>query len=194
MIVDSDSEFLELLSQAREGDSDKRGQLLELFRDYLRQLAIKSTRSTPDGQISTSDLVQSALIDADRDFANCKATTREELQAWLKQCLLNDIINRYRYLRRQKRDVRREKPLDKDAFAPKSMETPDEAAIRKEDESRLLAAMQKLTPQQRQIIELRHRDRVSFVEIGEQLGKSPDAVRMLWNRAVQALSKLMAED
>ena len=71
---------------------------------------------------------------------------------------------------------------------------PDEVAIRKEDESRLLAAMKKLSPQQRELIELRHRDRVSFVEIGERLNKSPDAVRMLWNRAVQALSKIIADD
>ena len=194
MTAENENEFHELLQQARGGNSDKRGQLLELFRDYLRQIAARSTNSSPHGQISTSDLVQSALIGANRDFSNCKAKTRGELQAWLKQCLLNDIMNRYRDLRRQKRDVRREKPLAENDFITDPIETPDEVVIRKENETRLLAAMKKLPPQQRQLIELRHRDRNSFVEIGKQLDKSPDAVRMLWNRAVQTLSKIIADD
>jgi RNA polymerase sigma-70 factor, ECF subfamily len=42
----------------------------------------------------------------------------------------------------------------------------------------------------RQVIRLRSWDRLSFVEIGEQLGCTADAARKLWLRAIERFERL----
>ncbi len=58
----------------------------------------------------------------------------------------------------------------------------------KADAERLEKALDELGEAQREIILLRHFEELSFPEIGEQLGKSPDACRMQLARAMTVLT------
>ena len=186
--------FQKLLSSARNSTSGDRAELLESFRNYLRKIAAEAIGSEPIGQLSTSDVVQTAIIDAHGDFDQCRAVSYEEFKAWLRQILINDIMNRFRDLRRQKRDIARERDIDSNLQLIDEIDSPSEQLIRKENERRLLDALSKLSDDQRQVIELRQRDGLTFVEIAEQLNRTPDATRMLWNRAVDALAKILQQD
>ena len=48
--------------------------------------------------------------------------------------------------------------------------------------------MEQLSPEHREIILLRKFEELGFKDIGERLGKSPDACRMLLARAMTALT------
>ncbi len=188
---DSGFEFADRLSMAKSGTKEQRAELLELFRDYLRQLAIRTIANDGQAQLSASDLVQSAIIDACNGFESCRAAGKEEFKAWLRQILMNDILNRYRYLRRQKRDVGKEEMLKDAQVLAADSDSPVAEAQRKEEEVKLLEAISKLTVDHQQVIRLRHQDKLTFVEISKRMDRTADAVRMLWNRAIEELSKVL---
>ena len=49
-------------------------------------------------------------------------------------------------------------------------------------------AIHRLPAASRKVVTLRYRDRLKFSEIAVKLGRSPDAVRMLWYRAIDRLA------
>ena len=182
--------FAKKLNDARNGSSEQQADLLDSFRDYLRQLAAKTISSdNANGQLSASDLVQSAIIDACKGFARCRAANEEEFKSWLRQIMMNDILDRYRFLRCQKRDVGLEQTLESNRLLAPEDKSPVAEAQRKEDELRLLSAISTLREDYQTIIRMRHQDKLSFAEISKSMERTPNAVRMLWNRAVEALSK-----
>jgi RNA polymerase sigma-70 factor (ECF subfamily) len=184
--------FSEKLTKARNGSSDEQAAMLETFRDYLRKIASKTISDNAQAQLSVSDLVQSAIIDAHKSFASCRATNSVEFKAWIRQILLNDILNRNRNLRRQKRDIRKEKQLS-GRYLVEDIDSPSEQVIRQEDEQRLESAVMKLNPEFRQVIRMRHQKNMTFVDIGKAMDRTPDSTRMLWNRAIKALSQILAD-
>lgn len=185
--------FARLLHSARDGSSEDRAELIEGYRNYLRTLAAETLGNQRAGQLSASDIVQTAIIDANRGFEHCRAETDVEFRAWLKRILLNDVVNHYRHLRTQKRDIRREQTLDKTVHELGQTETPSSEAIRKEDQNRLEQALTQLTKDQRQVVTMRQRDQMSFPEIASALGRTPESTRKLWSRAVAALAVILRE-
>jgi len=84
----SDSKlFADRLARAKGGSDDERAALLEIFRQYLRNIASDAIGPQPKAQLSESDLVQSAIIDAYKNFHMCRASNRAEFKAWLRQTL-----------------------------------------------------------------------------------------------------------
>ena len=67
--------------------------------------------------------------------------------------------------------------------------TPSKIIAEKEEWDKLENTVQKLKPEYREVIRLIKIEGLSQKEVGEQLGKTPDAVRMLLVRALDALSK-----
>jgi RNA polymerase sigma-70 factor (ECF subfamily) len=68
-------------------------------------------------------------------------------------------------------------------------DTPDREASRHEDAERLDRAMRQLPEDQRQAIDLHFWQRAHWDEIGRALHRSPDAARMVVNRAVLRLKQ-----
>ena len=62
-----------------------------------------------------------------------------------------------------------------------------------EQAERLEAALESLSPSHREIILLRKFEELSFAEIGQRLGKTEDACRMVLARAMTALTVKMSE-
>jgi RNA polymerase sigma-70 factor (ECF subfamily) len=186
-----------LVAAARAGSSEALGTLLEKFRQYL--LLVANERLTPElrPKAGASDLVQDTLLEAQRDFGQFHGRSPEEVLAWLRQILVNNLANfERRYRGTDKRDVAREFPLDASdpdsapagqlaAYTP----SPSSDAIRREEEAAVLAALDRLPQRYRQVIHWRHKENHSFEEIGDLLHRSPDAARMLWFRAVRHLQK-----
>ena len=63
----------------------------------------------------------------------------------------------------------------------------------KQDTERLERAIEALDEGHREVVLLRSFEELSFPEIGQRLGKSPDASRMLFARAMAALTFKMRE-
>jgi RNA polymerase sigma factor (sigma-70 family) len=99
----------------------------------------------------------------------------------------------------RRRDVRRElqydsspptKSSDVGTPAPNLLRntTPSVIAALSEDLDRLEQAMTGLKPEYRQVILLTKIDGLSYGQAGEELERSPDAVRMLLSRAMSELA------
>ena len=74
--------------------------------------------------------------------------------------------------------------LDRRALAG-AMRSPDGSAIRREEAATLNHVMARLSADHRRVLELRYWSGMSFVDMAPLLGRSPDAVRKLWYRAVE---------
>jgi RNA polymerase sigma-70 factor (ECF subfamily) len=89
-----------------------------------------------------------------------------------------------------KRCVRREVRLDDDLVDTQAT-SPSQPLLSAEEWQRLEFGLNRLSTLHREVILLRHREGYTFNQIGDLLGKSPDAVRKLWERALLNLQQLL---
>lgn len=193
--------MLELIIAARDGSGAALDALLKHYRPLLLSVARQELPQPLAGKVAPSSIVQQSCIDALRDIHQLRAQSEPECRAWLTQIVRMNIADATRrYLYTEKRELAREVPLTAGGSNPLlatlvcSEVAPEAAAIAREEGERLVSALARLSEQTRQVIEWHNRDHLSFVEIGEKLGKSPDAVRMIWNRGVKQLARELPRD
>jgi RNA polymerase sigma-70 factor (ECF subfamily) len=180
------------LAEARRGSEVALGQLLSAAQRYLLAIANRSLPEALRAKLSPSDLVQETSLEAFQDFTAFDGQHFDELLAWLRMILLNNLANSVRYFEQtQKRQVPREVPLDGPHRADGSLAdpnpTPSKDLIAHERGQELQRALQRLPAQMQSAIVLRNREHLSFSEIGVQLHRSPEAARKLWARAIERL-------
>ena len=190
----------ELIEAARAGSSEALGRLFEAWRDYLLLMANRELESGLLPKAGASDLVQDAFLEAQQRFAGFRGHTQAEFVAWLKRILHNHLANFTRaYSQTDKRRVALEIPLelsDSHGSAVRipvqaDTESPSAQLMAEEEWQRLRAAMERLPDDYRQVIVLRHQEGRSYAEIGQAMGRSEEAARKLWVRAVERLSEDM---
>lgn len=185
-----------LLAQARAGDHDALGEVLEGYREYLRLLARARVGQDLQVRLDPSDLVQETLLEAHRDFRQFLGGSEGELAVWLRRILVRNLADQLKYHQSQKRDVGREQPLEAliehahEALAA-PLSTPSNQASRREQAVVMANALARLPQDYRDVITLRHVEGRSFEEIAVQMGRSSGAVRMLWMRALEQLGEVM---
>jgi RNA polymerase sigma-70 factor, ECF subfamily len=187
----------DLLSAARAGSRDALGELLESYRLYLTRVARDrlDPRLQPKGD--QSDLVQETFRDAQKAFGQFHGTTEQELLLWLRQMLVHRIGRFARkYRDTQKRSTGRELSLDPNdsAAAPvyrSDQPTPSAEAVANEQSEALQDALARLPHEYREVILMRYRDGLPFDQIGRALGRTSEAARKLWGRAVERLREEM---
>jgi RNA polymerase sigma-70 factor (ECF subfamily) len=69
--------------------------------------------------------------------------------------------------------------------------SPSTQAMRREEADALAEALERLPADYRTVILLRNLEGVAFEEIASRMGRSPSAVRMLWERALVKLSQTL---
>ena len=172
------------------------GILLNLYRGYLLTIAADKLSSDVVAKVAPSDLVQNTLLQASQAFAGFEGSTELELRMWLRQILLRETIDVHRHYRKCAiRDISREVPLhhgsDRNAESLDAMATtpsPSTLARASEDATILERAMQTLKVEYRHAIQLRNFEQLDFEAIGMRLGRSTEAARKLWGRAIQNLA------
>lgn len=185
-----------LFAAARGGSIEDLGSLLEGCRQYLLLVANEELNGDLHAKGGASDLVQETFLEAQRDFSQFHGENEEQLLAWLRKILKNNLANFIRRFRgTQQRQIGRERSLDSNASDGLNAAdlfddttSPSARAIKNEDVELLQAALGRLTEDDRNVLTLRHRDLLAFKEIGRHMNRSPDAVRMLWWRAIERLA------
>lgn len=191
--MDTRNDIAALIDLARCGAADALGKLFEAARSKLLELADRELPADLRMKISPSDLVQETAIEMQRDFGRFTGTTASEYYAWLREMLQHNVIDSIRRYRDvQKRDVKRERSLTVvqagEIHGPGGPpHLPDNSAIRREEAAAISAMVQRLPPDYRRVLEMRYWGGLSFVAIGSELGRSPDAARKLWYRALERL-------
>ena len=194
-----DGDLVQLLAAARAGSPEALGQVLETFRAYLLLVADRELEPEVRAKGGASDLVQDTFLEAQRDFERFQGTSAEELRAWLRRVLLNNVANFTRQFRqRAKRDVGREVSLEaggssheRGAGLAADTVSPSDAALAQEQAQALARAMERLPEDYRQVLALRHEEQLTFEQIGQKMERTANAARMLWLQAVERLQKEM---
>jgi RNA polymerase sigma-70 factor (ECF subfamily) len=184
-----------LLVDARAGSPEALGQALEAHRRYLLLVAEKELAPDLRAKGGASDLVQDTFIEAQRDFGRFRGESGDEFRGWLRQILLHNLgAFARRYRDTDMRDVGREVGLlagssergPVDGLAAGS-ETPSDVMIAQEQSLALRGVLDRLPADYRQVIRLRYDENLTFEQIGDEMGRSPEATRKLWARAMDRL-------
>jgi RNA polymerase sigma-70 factor (ECF subfamily) len=192
----------QLLAQARAGDDAAQGRLLELYRSYLGLMARSLIGRALRTKLDPSDVVQETFLKAHTDFKGFLGQGEPELVSWLRRILVHRLADMARHHKAQGRDVRREESLEA-ALERSSLDvqrslaewshSPSSLAIRREQAVLLAEALRRLPEDYREVFVLRNLEHVPIEEIATRMGRSPNAVRKLWSRALLALRQELEE-
>jgi RNA polymerase sigma-70 factor, ECF subfamily len=151
---------------------------------YIRLRMGRSLRA----RVESRDILQASLLKSLQRFGDFRGADGRALMAWLARIAEREVIDRADYEGRQRRDAARETPLDSSPDLAARVTSVLSRVIRNERAEQLEAAMETLSDAHREVILLRKFEDLSFPEIATRLGKSEDACRMLFARALTALT------
>jgi RNA polymerase sigma-70 factor (ECF subfamily) len=187
-----------LLGAASLDDRSALARALEPYRAYLTLVARRSIGPELAGKVGVSDVVQETFLAAQRGAGTFRGRTEPQWRAWLKMILLHHLANQRRHHAVEKRRgpqlapasaPARHVPPEADLVTP-----PSRHLMRRERDVALADALGRLPEHYRRVIGWHHDDRLTFGEIGERLGTSPDAAQKLWARALIRLRELLGPE
>lgn len=171
-------------------------QRLDGYRNYLHLLVRLQLGRRWQTFIDPSDIVQEALLKAISKRDQCKGTNGEDVAAWLRSILANQVVDEVRKRQQQKRDVRLEVSLEADLDASSTRleswltddgTSPSQRAVRHEELLQLANALIELPEDQRRAVELHHLHGLPVQEVADELGRSRSSVAGLLRRALKRL-------
>jgi RNA polymerase sigma-70 factor, ECF subfamily len=175
---------------------------VERFREYLCLLARTHLPPGRQSRVEASDIVQQTLLEACEQRGQFRGNSDGELAAWLKQMLVHNLADAVRGGQRDKRDVRRERSLERaveDSFSraegwlAASDASPSQQAIRIEQMLRLADEIAKLPDEQREVVVLHHLQGWTLAQLAGHLQRSEASVAGLLRRGLKRLRELMKD-
>jgi RNA polymerase sigma-70 factor (ECF subfamily) len=192
-----------LLDQAQHGEAAAVEQLLTSHREPLRRMISLRLDPALAARVDASDIVQDVLLEAHRRLSDYLRNPAMPFHLWLRHIAKDHMIDAHRRHRQaQRRSLDREQPLVPVALADHSSfelagqlldheQTPATAAIQKELQKRLEAAIATLEDDDREIILMRHAEQLSNQEVAATLSLTEAAASMRYLRAVRRLRQVL---
>ena len=181
----------DLLRRAREGSREALGLLLGGCGERLLTLIRLRLGPSLRERVESRDVLQATLLKALLHIDGFRGTRRESLMAWLARIAQNEIRDAADFHGRQRRQVGRTVAMggtqELDGLAADVRSETSRIALN-ERSLRLLAALEALSPEHREVIVLRQLEERPFAEVAGQMGRSEDACRMLLARAMATLT------
>lgn len=174
-------------------------ELAELFQRHRERLvAIVRRRIDPvlATRLGADDVVAQAYLAAGRRWGVFKANRRVSDFVWLYRIVSDTFVEEWRKATAAARDVYRQAHWDEQGSIDLCGRLvaggpgPATEAARKEQAELLRQAVGALKPEDREVIGLRSRDELSFVEIAEHLGVGVDAATKRYVRALRKLKEV----
>ncbi len=193
MVETSDS-LIKRLQQARGGDANALGQLLDQFRPYLKLMAQRAMDGRLAGRIDSSDVVQQTYLSAVRKFDEFNGEDADALAGWLRLIHERNLIDTARkHLEAEKRAVGREETLiEAEPLADVELTSPSQRLMQGESAVRLARALAFLPHDQAEAVRLRHLDGWPLEKIAERMDRSKRAVAGLLHRGLENLRDNLA--
>ncbi len=186
----SDEQLHAWIREARAGSSEALGHLIAACHRYLMAIAARELSASLRSKLDPVDLVQDTALDAHRTFCQFEGELFGQLLAWLRRIILNNAAStRRKFMQAAKRQVNRELSqllISSDLLIGASP-TPHELLELCEQQVELERCLVALPPDMRKVILLRHRDHLSFPQVGVKMGRSSEAARKLLARAIRRL-------
>jgi RNA polymerase sigma-70 factor (ECF subfamily) len=193
-----------LVTLAKEGNQPALNQLCSVYGERVRRIIRFRLDRKLRPKLDSVDVVQDALIMALGGLKDFSYRSEGDFLRWLSRIAENKLHDIFDKFHTDKRDVRKEIPFNKEgasaeggffgAASPIGTTTPSVIMRKKEALDRLETALDELKDEYKEIIVLKKIDGLSYAEIAEKLGKSPEAVGMLLSRAMAALTIVYRKD
>ena len=177
------------------GDSHAVEALLQKYLPGLR--AFVRLRIGPElrAKESASDITQSVCRELIEGLEKFEWQSEEAFRSWLFTAALRKVADRAEHYRAGKRDVAREASPARSSIGDQSvwacygsLSSPSQQAIAGELAEKIEQAFDALSAEEREIVTLAKIAGLSRAQIGERLGKSEGAVRMVLHRALARVS------
>lgn len=187
-----------LIPKTRDGDPLAREKLMLELHRYLEQVAAQNLEPNLRRKVGVSDVVQLSVLRILEGFEQFRGTNSQQLHAWIKQIVVNEVKSTRRSLHAEKRDIKRETQYDSTADPNRNFIngelTPSSETLRKERIERFHSLLSQMPADQAEVIRLRSIDQKSFAEIGEVMNRSESAASQLWYRAITSFERLLVSD
>jgi RNA polymerase sigma-70 factor, ECF subfamily len=177
--------FKEVIALARTGDADAWGQIYKKFAGPVYGFFVHQVRDPEVAEDLTAGVFVEAIQAASR-FSGTLAA----LRSWIFRIARNDLIDYWRHARRVQSEAI-EDVDDADLARAIPVDDPADTAISSVNRSRLLAVVNRLSPEQKQVVLLRLSADLSSAEIAKLMGKSEGAIKALQYRALAVLRKAL---
>jgi RNA polymerase sigma-70 factor (ECF subfamily) len=179
---------VQLLLRARRGDREALDELFARHLPGLRRWARGRLPRWARDLYDTGDLVQDAVMRTFRRLESFEPRRQKALQAYLRRAVLNQLRDEVRRLGRN--PAPDALTLDFADAGP----SPHEQASQGETEERYRRALQKLSPDDRELVVGRLELEYSFEQLALATGRpTPDAARMGLRRALLKLAQEMGD-
>ena len=143
-------------------------------------------------ELESRDILQAVLLKSLQRLEQVQDP--HAVMAWLARVAENEIRDRADFRQRQKRDAARQTTLDAAADVPAPVRQALSQAIANEQMARIEEALESMPAAEREIIVLRKLEELPFSAIGARVGKSEDACRMAFARAMASLTLRLSRE
>lgn len=182
----------ELLDRWHGGDDAALEELLALHGTWIHHRVRRRLGAALRKKVESVDIVQDALVELLKYGPRFTVEGQAQFRALMGQIVENRIRDARDWFGAQRRTMSREQRLSEsilDLSSAGAITRPDRKAEKLEWEQLVKLAVTLLDAEDREVIMKRQWDELPFDEVGEQLGISPDAARMRFNRALPKLAQ-----
>lgn len=191
----------DLLDRASRGDDLAIEELLERHLDGLREYLKREIGAAVKARETPEDLVQSVCREILRNVDRFQYNGEDGFRQWLFTSALRKLKDKHRYYLRERRDLRREVPIQGQGSSsdPRLIQlfaticSPSQDAVRKEELAAAQAAFEELPERYQDVIVLAYVEQKNGAEIAEALDVTEVNARRILSRARARLAKLAAE-
>jgi RNA polymerase sigma-70 factor (ECF subfamily) len=157
------------------------------------------------GRVDPDDVLQEAFLEATRRLQHFRRDGPSSLFLWLRLVVGQTLVDVHRrHLVAQSRDAGREVSIHHHRFAEASsaalagalvadLSTPSQALMRAERARTLEAALEAISPIDREVLLLRHFEELTNGEVALVLGLQPKAASIRYVRALARLKKILEQ-
>jgi RNA polymerase sigma-70 factor, ECF subfamily len=174
------------------------GALFEVHRPRLRAMLDRRIDRRLAPKIGAEDVLHEAYLVAQRRWADFQQEPRAPYP-WLYGLTRDALLDAWRRLQRGVRNPDREMPWPERSSIELGLRlfgkltSPSQALRREEIRDLVQEALNKLAPNDREVLMMRHFDDLSNGEIAEVLGISPVAVMQRYSRALRRIAQQLPQ-
>lgn len=174
----------------------------DAFRPRLQKIVAFRLDPSVQQRVDPADVVQESYFEIARRINEFNVDCQIPFFVWVRQRVLQTMIDMQRRHSREKRSVHRERQLPMPSISQSTSlsmaawlcddkTSPSHAAMRAEEEERLKLALDAMNETDREILAMRHFEHLANSEVAQTLGISPTAASNRYVRAAARLAELL---
>ncbi len=171
------------------------GELLEEHRSRLLAMLRRRIDPALGVRIDAEEILSETFLKAGQRWGEYCQDRQMTPYAWLYRLALDCLIGAWRRQTRARRDLRRDMPWPEQTSVQLGLglvqggTSPSEAVLRSELRERVRTVMACLSPQDQEVLWMRHSDQLSFADAAMVLGITENAATVRYARALRRLKE-----